>query len=419
MSWLAFGISFLAVFLGYAMGVFFDHRRRNAAKSGDAPGDSPKTKFTESDLEQAVEILTKVQELAGAVDGDVTRHTSRVEAISTELDQSEAADGRDSQTVLLAATKLLSANQKLQADLATAQAEIQVQRQQLVTYMSEALTDALTGISNRRSFDQELQRRFGQWQQHGLPLSLLLIDVDYFKKFNDDYGHQIGDEVLCSVAQVLSGMLGPADVLARYGGEEFAVVLPGTTLKDSRLVAQRLRQAVADHSHSESGIRGRITVSIGLAQAATHGDQFLLVKETDAALYAAKQAGRNRCFLRDGHKCRQIESVDELMCQLPSQRVERIAYFVDGKFPQEEMFQEVECINLSPTGFSFRRCEQPEFEMLLVVIGDGVRSSRITACVEESMNIGSEAAPLYQISCRFTSRIVLEEKQDSVQVGVP
>lgn len=163
--------------------------------------------------------------------------------------------------------------------------------------------DGLTEIPNRRSFEAFLDREWRLAARKGHPISLLMIDIDYFKRFNDRYGHLAGDDCLRRVAQALSRALGrPGDLVARYGGEEFGVILADTPLENATLVAQGLSQAVRDLAipHAESGCSDRVTISLGVAsQVPVPGDpQEALVLAADRALYQAKEAGRNGAWPR-------------------------------------------------------------------------------------------------------------------------
>jgi diguanylate cyclase len=160
-----------------------------------------------------------------------------------------------------------------------------------------ALTDGLTGLANRRHFDEMLQALAGQAMNSGAGLSLLLIDIDHFKRINDTWGHPVGDQVIQLVAATLLDNLRGTDFAARYGGEEFAVLLPVADAEGAAIVGNRLREAFACKRVVLQKTRqpiGVVTVSVGVA-AYLPGEKLAdWVRRADKALYAAKQAGRNR-----------------------------------------------------------------------------------------------------------------------------
>jgi diguanylate cyclase (GGDEF)-like protein len=164
-----------------------------------------------------------------------------------------------------------------------------------------ARTDSLTGLYNRRTLDETLEREWRRAVRGERPLAILFVDIDHFKRYNDAHGHQVGDEVLARVARCIDGQAGRAgDVVARYGGEEFVVVLPDTDPAGARVVAQRMRVAVRmlgiAHERSDAGI---VTVSIGVSvweprQGAAAPEAGAVVEAADQALYQAKAGGRDR-----------------------------------------------------------------------------------------------------------------------------
>jgi diguanylate cyclase (GGDEF)-like protein/PAS domain S-box-containing protein len=165
-----------------------------------------------------------------------------------------------------------------------------------------AMKDGLTGLANRRAFDEVLLESWQQTLRTATQMSLLLIDIDQFKLFNDAYGHQVGDDCLRSVARALQASVhAPGDVVARYGGEELGIILPEADSRAAAIVSERVRKAVADLRILHGGDDGRpITVSIGMATAmARDGGSVTmpqaLLSAADRALYAAKAAGRNCC----------------------------------------------------------------------------------------------------------------------------
>jgi diguanylate cyclase (GGDEF)-like protein len=156
-----------------------------------------------------------------------------------------------------------------------------------------AYVDGLTGIHNRRFFEmrivEELERA-GRFQGR---MSMLMVDIDTFKRLNDEFGHLLGDEVLRAVSAILKQQLRKMDLVCRYGGEEFAIVVPETTGENAMRVAEKLRRQI--ESHHFPGVPRSVTISCGVAEYPTHGiTRDEVVAAADSALYAAKQAGRNR-----------------------------------------------------------------------------------------------------------------------------
>jgi diguanylate cyclase (GGDEF)-like protein len=157
-----------------------------------------------------------------------------------------------------------------------------------------ATTDGLTGLLNRRTFNAQLQGRLREAQRYNRPLSLLLLDVDHFKKVNDTFGHPAGDAVLKGVAAVAQKQARETDIVARYGGEEMALILPETDAAGAHAIAERIRKAVGATSHPTEHGAIQVTVSIGLATSPCPGDAEAVLEAADKALYRAKQGGRNR-----------------------------------------------------------------------------------------------------------------------------
>lgn len=166
-----------------------------------------------------------------------------------------------------------------------------------------SLVDALTGVANRRAFDRCLEKEWERGARSGQPLSLLLVDIDHFKLYNDQFGHQKGDEALRRVASLLeSGLHRAGDFLGRYGGEEFGVILPETDLEGAVRVAQTLRDTVVEAAipHPVSGVDCYITISVGCSTLlpSAGGSWEELLQTADKALYGAKERGRNRIQIR-------------------------------------------------------------------------------------------------------------------------
>jgi diguanylate cyclase (GGDEF)-like protein len=206
----------------------------------------------------------------------------------------------------------------LNAPLVLARVKAQLRVKHLADELRRiAATDGLTGVANRRRFDEALEQEWGSARRAGQALALLMIDVDHFKAFNDLYGHPAGDACLRSLAQAMScACLRPADLVARYGGEEFAVLLPKTSQVGAEHVAHAIRDAIdaLAIAHEGSATAARVTVSIGIASCNADRTSWRpvsvdrtfpsyiakdLVQAADKGLYAAKHAGRDRASVQD------------------------------------------------------------------------------------------------------------------------
>jgi diguanylate cyclase len=166
----------------------------------------------------------------------------------------------------------------------------------------ESLTDPLTGIGNRRALDGAIERALRRFADKAEDASLLLCDIDHFKTFNDNWGHQTGDQVLRLVAKCLSDNVKGRDTAARYGGEEFAVLLRGAKIAEAILVAEQIRLAVESNrliKKSTGTVLGTITVSVGVIQFAPDDTAETVIHRVDACLYGAKQNGRNLVLAED------------------------------------------------------------------------------------------------------------------------
>ncbi len=200
----------------------------------------------------------------------------------------------------------LELNARIYASLRTKalQDELRTKNKQLeellgkVEYM--AITDALTGLYNRRRFHDVLSKEFERSKRYANPVSLIMLDIDHFKKVNDNYGHQTGDTVLREVGSIITASIRDIDTASRFGGEEFMVVLPNTEKENAKVGAERMRAAIAQHIFPE--IEGPITVSIGVTGLPDPGlaNEDRLVRCADYALYRAKQNGRNRIEISTG-----------------------------------------------------------------------------------------------------------------------
>lgn len=200
-------------------------------------------------------------------------------------------------TLVRATDDARAANVQMEERLRAAQNELEQLRETIKTVRQETLVDALTGVANRRHFDQAVRQACEALEAGGPSVCLLMIDVDHFKQFNDRHGHQIGDKVLKIVAQTLRDRFRDRAIVARYGGEEFAVIIPRCDLASGWSHAEVARQAIHARElvkRSTGEKLGRITVSVGVGLARKGEASRNLVARADTALRQAKQRGRNR-----------------------------------------------------------------------------------------------------------------------------
>jgi len=199
---------------------------------------------------------------------------------------------------ILVETRTMSdLNRHLEQRLDFSTREISQLRHALDSLEREAATDALTQIANRKSFDITLDRAVHDAVKRGAPLSMVMVDIDHFKVFNDTHGHPMGDQVLKLVGRSLTESIRPVDTAARYGGEEFALILPETSREAAFRLAEEIRGRVAGRrvTNRRTGqVMGQVTLSAGVAQLVPGEEASTLVARADAALYLAKRQGRNR-----------------------------------------------------------------------------------------------------------------------------
>ncbi len=169
-----------------------------------------------------------------------------------------------------------------------------------------SITDQLTGLYNRRFFDQQFEHEQEKVNRYGMPLCVIMVDIDYFKTINDRFGHQIGDNVLVEFSQLIKQGIRSTDILSRWGGEEFIALLPETSLANAAIIAEKLRKLVEEHVFSTAD---KLTASFGVAQVEKRqSTRRNAIQDVDAALYRAKREGRNRVVVFDSQTEVETES---------------------------------------------------------------------------------------------------------------
>jgi diguanylate cyclase len=248
---------------------------------------------------QVMDEIEQVMAMIGAAAGTASNYTQNLANASETL----GASGDDStmraivESLVQATRDMQQNNQALEARLSASKQEINQLQENLEAVRTESLTDPLTTLANRKSFDEALLRTIAEARAKNEHLSLVMTDIDHFKRFNDTYGHLTGDQVLRLVAMSVKQNVKGQDMAARYGGEEFAVVLPNTVLRSAITVADHIRRAVMTKElmkRSTGEHLGRVTISLGVASLRLDDTPQALIERADACLYAAKRNGRNR-----------------------------------------------------------------------------------------------------------------------------
>jgi diguanylate cyclase len=255
------------------------------------------------DTEKASTVfLTEIDQVMGMIDealGTTSRYGESLQAFSNDLagpiDRTRIRDVIGS--VVRATQQVTQTNQDLEARLKETRGEIETLRETLECVRIEAVTDPVTGIGNRKHFQDMLHKAVETASARTTALSLVVIDIDHFKRFNDLYGHLTGDQVLRLVATTMREQVKTRAVLARFGGEEFGIILPDTSLERARGVAEDIRRCVLNRElvkRSTGESLGKITVSMGIAMFRPGETGSALLDRADQCMYVAKRTGRNR-----------------------------------------------------------------------------------------------------------------------------
>ncbi len=250
--------------------------------------------------DQIKKTIEEVNTAVGSVREFATEYHDTLEDVHDKLkeDKTKEEVTKILDHVLADTRAMLDQNEHLEVLLKESATTMEKLHRDLEIARKEALTDALTGLSNRKAFDQEIDKiAKAACTADGEVFTLLLMDIDHFKSFNDSFGHQVGDQVLRLVAKALKDGIKGRDVAARYGGEEFAIILPFTKMDSALKVAEFLRLNVAKKEvvNRMNGERlARITISIGVAEYVKSEPIENLISRADSALYAAKHNGRNQ-----------------------------------------------------------------------------------------------------------------------------
>ncbi|WP_293208581.1 GGDEF domain-containing protein [Parvibaculum sp.] len=273
-------------------------------------------KLTDVTLNTGNKLNTEVDQILKIIEetvGNSTALGTTVREASEGLtSQSSASDVRKAvEAIVSASRKMEERSTELEEHLQATKKELNELQQNLEKAHSEARTDGLTGVNNRKAFDEALAREIAAAQQGGAPLCLAIGDIDHFKKFNDTFGHRTGDQVLRLVASCLKSGVMAGHFVARYGGEEFAVIMPATEVLSAETIANKVRETVQARElvkRSTGESLGRVTMSMGIALLQPGETGASLIERADACLYEAKHAGRNRVIT-------ELHAADSLQAQ--------------------------------------------------------------------------------------------------------
>lgn len=243
----------------------------------------------------------QIESMLGSLDQSIEvneDYSSTLSDLSSELGAAKNAGAvKNVVHQLVKATSVVRAShKKMEEQLKESQTQVAELKDNLEAARFENLTDELTGLGNRRLFDQTMSRKAQASSGVGTTFCLIMLDIDHFKQFNDTWGHQTGDQVLRLVGMTIKNAISAPDIAARYGGEEFAVVMPDTTLDEAIMQADQIREAIKDRKllkRSTGENLGNVTISAGVARYEQEDTAATLIERADAALYSAKRAGRN------------------------------------------------------------------------------------------------------------------------------
>ncbi|MEM7618261.1 MAG: GGDEF domain-containing protein [Pseudomonadota bacterium] len=267
----------------YEKYINYGHDRETFEKAGD----------------QIMNTLSDVSDLMQNVQGTTNDFTGTLKDTTTKLAASQKPEDIKSLIGLITdeTEKMIQYNKELEGRLNHSSEVMGDLKKDMERIRREAVTDGLTGLANRKAFDEQIARSCREAKRDKKEFSLIIIDIDHFKAFNDKYGHQIGDQVLRLVALTLVDEVKGQDMAARYGGEEFCIILPGTSKQEAKFVAENLRKAVERKeviNRSTGDNLGQITISLGVAEYLNEDTPEDLIRRADRALYKSKDDGRNR-----------------------------------------------------------------------------------------------------------------------------
>jgi diguanylate cyclase len=257
------------------------------------------SKRLRDDRQNTLKALVKLMNSADQLNHDVDEHNTALASAKQKIASMNLVDHERLQSeLILNIAKVVESNRKLENDLVVSKYQLESQAQELDKSRLEARTDSLCQIGNRKAIEEHLEFMISKNRREQMGFGLMLVDVDHFKRINDTFGHQAGDEVLTSIAKTLKGCVRPGDFVGRLGGDEFVIVLDGLTNENASAVGTRIRGTIerSDFCVNDRGQSTVVTLSMGLAVAHDGDTSSSIYDRADKALYKSKELGRNRLY---------------------------------------------------------------------------------------------------------------------------
>ena len=310
-SWLQLTLAAVAllsvgVIVGYLLGRLVVRNKvskwfASSSEGSSLLGGAAAEPISQRERERMLELLHEIGSRTNEYGDKVSQYQNELGDLEQKVnqDRSGPSTGVTSDRIVNLLQQFMQNSGQLQQRLDAAETQLDLKTRQIASYLTEARTDSLTGLFNRRAFDQRLDELFMNYRRGGRPFVVALVDVDHFKKVNDSHGHQIGDRALQEIAGILHQGLSDTLMVARFGGEEFAVIMDGPLAEAAQYLDQ-VRKDLHRKGLSVGGIKLDSTISVGLSEPSDDTGAAPLVRRADEALYAAKNFGRNRVYFHDG-----------------------------------------------------------------------------------------------------------------------